>query len=147
MNSLVPSSYTVRIVVDLKGLHGLQDPLGDLLKLFLLDRRLERINESWYHRFFKRAGTIAVICNGDRIVAKALLQCEVKTNGKIFGHIGHFSSVETFPRWQLVLIHALTGYAKGTVADLIIARNNKGNRFALKNEVTVLIPGITTAVT
>lgn len=91
------------------------------------------------------------MCRGDRIVAKALLQCDVKKDGTVFGHIGHFSSHENIPRWQLALIHALVGHAKGTVSHLAIARNHRFNQYMIKSDFRVPVlsamKSVVTAVT
>ncbi len=144
MNPLVPSTHSVRIVADLSGLRDLLDPYGDLARLFLLDyHKHEKITEHWVSNFFNKSGTFGIICKDRRIVAKALLQCDIYKNGKVFGHIGHFTTCDDFLGWQMALLHALIGYAKGTVSDLMIARNKKCNRYTIQSDFR-LRPSVTT---
>ena len=100
MNSLgLLPPYPVRVVTSPQGLHGLADPYMDLTKLFLLnDPQHSSVTSFWLHCFLAKPNALAVMCSGKKIVAKLLLQCDIETDGRVFGHIGHYSSFREIKR-------------------------------------------------
>lgn len=117
-------NLSFHLVVDLEGLHNvtMKNPYGDLTRLFRIsDKKHPVVDWLFLKNFFDRLGTLAIACENEVIVGKALMFCEKKEDGV---YVSIERIIVSPPREGVLgrLIFELVAYAKPVAVQIDIMR-------------------------